>query len=321
MIDTKDLHVRAKLCAGCHIGSADQDMNHDMIAAGHPPLRFEQASYEALLGRKHWDDAPARQGNPNYEVQLWAAGRQAAAAAALALLEVRSKWTGDTEQRTGNAAHKPWPEFAESNCLDCHQPLRRNLADSAQQSTAQKDHLRAPTWQTWNTAFVEASFLPRSSAAAELPPPPGGSWSSAIQKLRRAMVQKAEPERRDVVDRVSEAEKALIGQTGGDLSAVTVADMLNKIGDPQDDMTWDELCQYVAALAAARRALADQGQLTENEADAIQRRIGRVAVALRFIAPGREWPVLYSGDSSLSSADVLQDLGHIRQDLLSEARR
>ena len=59
MIDTKNLLVRAPTCASCHVGSADQDMNHDMIAAGHPPLRFEQASYEALLGGQALGRSPA----------------------------------------------------------------------------------------------------------------------------------------------------------------------------------------------------------------------------------------------------------------------
>ena len=51
MIDTKNLLVRARVCAACHVGSAENDMNHDMIAAGHPPLHFELASYEALIKR------------------------------------------------------------------------------------------------------------------------------------------------------------------------------------------------------------------------------------------------------------------------------
>jgi hypothetical protein len=345
MVDTKDLLVRAKLCASCHIGSADQDMNHDMIAAGHPPLRFEQASYEALLGRKHWDDTPARAANPNYEVQLWAAGRRAAAFAALDLLEARSKGTGDGGQGTGSCREKPWPAFAESNCLACHQPLRRNLAETAPQFTVER-HLRAPAWQTWNTALVEATFLPRSTTAAELPPP-DGSWPTAIQKLRLVMEQTAEPDRQQVARMVSVAKRAFVGQTADDLSVLTASSLLEKIGDLDRDVTWDEMCQYLAALAAARRALGDQGKLGAADGGGresiavdvvhdgrrlpqstpdpllsqIQQRIDRVAAGLRFVAPNREWPVLYSGDSSFSTAEVLRDLAQIRQDLLSEARR
>src|SRR5947208_2216032 len=72
MTDTKNLFARARLCSGCHIGSPQQEVNHDLYAAGHPPLRFELASYEALIGRKHWDDAPRRVADADYEVQLWA---------------------------------------------------------------------------------------------------------------------------------------------------------------------------------------------------------------------------------------------------------
>src|SRR5205809_4444042 len=41
----KDLLDRAKACVPCHVGSAAADVNHDLIAAGHPRLNFELASY------------------------------------------------------------------------------------------------------------------------------------------------------------------------------------------------------------------------------------------------------------------------------------
>jgi hypothetical protein len=58
-IDLNVPRVRAETCAGCHVGApanagrAVRDMNHDMIAAGHPELKFD---YEKLLARmpKHW---------------------------------------------------------------------------------------------------------------------------------------------------------------------------------------------------------------------------------------------------------------------------
>src|SRR5262245_38175988 len=121
MTDTKDLLTRARLCVTCHVGSAEHDMNHDMLAAGHPPLRFELASYEALLPRKHWDDRPRRRTEPDYEVKLWAAGRFASTEAALALLAARAKRAADAADSQSVAA---WPEFAEANCFACHQPLR-----------------------------------------------------------------------------------------------------------------------------------------------------------------------------------------------------
>src|SRR5262249_2697203 len=38
MSDTKDLLARASLCVTCHIGTGDLEVNHDLIAAGHPRL-------------------------------------------------------------------------------------------------------------------------------------------------------------------------------------------------------------------------------------------------------------------------------------------
>ncbi len=41
------------------LGDADHDLNHDMLAAGHPPLRFELSAYHDLIRRKHWPAARA----------------------------------------------------------------------------------------------------------------------------------------------------------------------------------------------------------------------------------------------------------------------
>lgn len=46
MVDTKNLLARGRQCASCHVGDGECDMNHDMIAAGHPPLRFGSADFE-----------------------------------------------------------------------------------------------------------------------------------------------------------------------------------------------------------------------------------------------------------------------------------
>jgi hypothetical protein len=311
MIDTKNLVVRAKLCAGCHVGSAEQDMNHDMIAAGHPPLRFEQASYEALLGRKHWDDTAARLANPDYEVQLWAAGRIAAGAAAVELLGARSQVTGLRGQR-------PWPEFAESNCLGCHQPLTTRGDQRLALRELGKSG-RLPAWQTWNTALVDAASGPRGMATGELPAP-GGSWSTAIERLRSVMEQSAFPDRQQVAAFTSQAGIALARQDAEVLSGVTAASMLEKIGDLDEKATWDEMGQGLAALAAARRALEDQGRFSDAKADEFRRRIDQIALALRFVAADREWPVLYSDSVTSPTEEVLRKLAQIRQDLLAETR-
>jgi hypothetical protein len=128
MVRLYDLGERAANCAGCHVGApADparglpvRDMNHDMIAAGHPRLNFDFAEYVRRLP-KHWQEKD-RTTEPNSPrtvnpLKEWYVGRVAHAEAACKLLA----------DRAGRSMHgdkaSPWPEFAEFNCAACHHHL------------------------------------------------------------------------------------------------------------------------------------------------------------------------------------------------------
>ena len=111
------LSVRAKVCAGCHVGApADtktgipvRDVDHDFIAAGHPRLMFEFGAFLANLP-KHWTEKDQR---PDFEARVWLVGQVASADAALDLLIGRA------------ASQRAWPEFAEFDCYACHQNLEK----------------------------------------------------------------------------------------------------------------------------------------------------------------------------------------------------
>jgi hypothetical protein len=122
MINTKNLKVRAALCADCHVGSASPQSNgqparqvtHDMIAAGHPVLRFELSAYHDCLP-KHWDHLAERAAKDDFQQQLWAHGSIASGQSALQLLRFRA-----THRNEGVSV---WPEFSEFSCTACHSPL------------------------------------------------------------------------------------------------------------------------------------------------------------------------------------------------------
>ena len=101
------------MCASCHVGDRQRNMNHDMIAAGHPPLFYEFTTYHHRLP-KHWRD-PRTKDAEHYESTLWFVGQIAALEAQVALIESRAENT--------SAA---WPEFAHLDCAGCHQPLTAN---------------------------------------------------------------------------------------------------------------------------------------------------------------------------------------------------
>ena len=104
MIDTKNLEIRAKTCLKCHLGTGDQVVDHDLIAAGHPDLAFELDTFTAAQPAHHRPQPPAMR------VRAWAVGQTVALAEAMRLL-------------TAHAA-KSWPEFSDLECYQCHHDLR-----------------------------------------------------------------------------------------------------------------------------------------------------------------------------------------------------
>gem|GEM_PF-2778587 len=114
MAKLDDLGERALACAGCHVGApADpargypvRDMNHDMIAVGHPRLNFDFADYQRRLP-PHWFEQDRSSG---FELRAWLVGRAARGEAA-------SRLGADRGTRT------PRPEFANFSCVSCHHPL------------------------------------------------------------------------------------------------------------------------------------------------------------------------------------------------------
>ncbi|MFM8272135.1 MAG: multiheme c-type cytochrome, partial [Gemmata sp.] len=127
LVPLSDIGDRALACAGCHVGAPAgnglpvRDMNHDMIAAGHPRLNFDFAEYQRRLPQ-HWEEKDRSRAKPNgverNEAKAWYVGRVAHAEAACRLLEDRAR------RADANAPRTPWPEFAEFNCASCHHSLR-----------------------------------------------------------------------------------------------------------------------------------------------------------------------------------------------------
>src|SRR5207253_2017930 len=97
---------------GCHVGGPSEDgrpprdVDHDLIAAGHPRLEFEFSGSLANLPA-HWSEK-GRNAAPDFPARAWAIGQVASAGAALELLGDRAR---AAEQQSGR-----WPEFSEYDC-------------------------------------------------------------------------------------------------------------------------------------------------------------------------------------------------------------
>ena len=152
MTDSGPLVQRARICATCHVGGKDRDMNHDIIAAGHPALYFDMAVYHEAYP-KHWRDKV--QDPTNFRSQLWLAGKLAMADAELELLESRACKT---------LPISTWPELSNYQCNSCHVslgglPKPVNLPDRALVITG-----RASV-RNWNLAGI--AVLSTNSVSAE----------------------------------------------------------------------------------------------------------------------------------------------------------
>lgn len=230
MFDTKNLPVRAKQCASCHVGSADQDMNHDMIAAGHPPLRFELSAYHDLIPAKHWNDNRDRLEKRDFQVQLWAAGQTASAAARLELLSARC-----------NHSAEQWPELAEYNCFSCHQRIRGD------DKLAAKGRLGRPPWSTWNLVFVAALQEPNTKPD-----------SNALGALRAAFSSGFPVEQDAIQPATAAAQLQLQNLSSREVGVNDVLKMLTSTLTDSVNADWETRCQQYLALTAAERAYRDE---------------------------------------------------------------
>jgi len=127
MADLNDPGMRAMACAGCHVGApADpqrglplRDMNHDMIASGHPRLHFDYSTFLARMS-PHWREVDRSKDAkpPRAQEEMaaaWLAGQ-------LATAEAFCQLSSDRANRATKAA-TAWPELAEFKCYGCHQNL------------------------------------------------------------------------------------------------------------------------------------------------------------------------------------------------------
>ena len=292
MRDTKDLKVRAELCASCHVGGAERNVHHDLLAAGHPPLRFELAAYHRKLTshdeggkQSHWNDALERIGTKDFEVKLWEAGRIASAKATLTLLESRAHRAA-LEIKESDSTSISWPEFAEYDCFSCHQKLRPADRESSRLPTS------IPEWGKWNLAFVSASA--EAKDAKELSP------------LRAEMKKAFTAEPAAVEVQAANAQRTLIPS----LFQVTASsgELLELLELPSAARnSWETICQRYLAHRALQKSIGDEfkklelaGQVSvaeRTEFDGERRRVDRdlaaIAKTLSFSSSKSEWPSVF----------------------------
>lgn len=155
--DLADATARVRTCIPCHVGDASREVDHDMLAAGHPRLAFEFAAYERLWPR-HWSPRHRAESAADFTARSWAVGQAETLAAVALLTEVRVRRAATDKDR--------WPEFAEFDCYACHRPLSPERVADAAAGPYANPRPGTPSWQPWSIAAARLLAASMDDAAA-----------------------------------------------------------------------------------------------------------------------------------------------------------
>ncbi len=288
MRDTRSPAGRVRICVDCHIGGKDAEVNHDLIAAGHPRMNFEFSAFQYEL-HKHWDyrkdkdPACDPRGRMDFEARSWALGQVASAEAALRLLAERA---GD--QR------RPWTEFAEYNCYACHHDLQPK---SWRQENYAKGQAGKLTWNPWYYALLD-------EAVEALGP---GDPNLVVQlRLISAEMESPRPNRDKTAKLARQAAallEALLQREQSQTAQLPVGALLKKALDSADlksALSWDHAMPRYAALAALARASQD---------------LGRPSPKLREFADSLRFPLGFDSPRDYDPAKIEQAIRNLKQHL------
>jgi len=239
-------------CAGCHVGDADRDVNHDLYAAGHPRITFEAARMHFQPDyRKHWTE---KMPQPDFEVRAWIVGQAATLRSATDLLRVRAE-----------RADKPdgiWPEFAGYSCYSCHQRVGEGDVRSELSTTTRAPGV--PGWEVWSNSGIRIAADYCRVAYPDLSSPD----LREVRALQALMGSNRAPESKKVVAQATKAvaeldawlalmqaaddrgAKPVAPDTAERLARALAANALSKDGKKLADHDWDALASNYLGCAA-----------------------------------------------------------------------
>ncbi|MBM3224883.1 MAG: hypothetical protein FJZ47_13920 [Candidatus Tectomicrobia bacterium] len=285
MYDTRNLVKRAEKCASCHIGDATRNVDHELIAAGHPDLVFDLETYTNLMPQ-HWRTVPG----DGIGGRAWAIGQ------VVALRESLKRLAQRTQQRAATA----WPEFAEFECFACHHDV--NNIESSYYRRDRDNRLQ--DGDKWDVSWRQQRGY---SGVAGLPP-----WNPARYFVLRQVVQALAPESRVALDQELNTVSSLMMQVGASdpakiaaaaNRAAQVADSLLprvanlEINADLASMMVRNITSDSGSIAGAGPRVAEQAAMALQTFVPVARKAGRplaqdaaVAGALQKLAQVRDTP-------------------------------
>jgi hypothetical protein len=283
LLNTKGLERRALVCTGCHVGRHSpgddpiRDVNHDLIAAGHPRLIFELAAYLDNMP-PHWEEKDENAGPADlsrkaadFPARAWIIGQLTTELASLELLR-------------GRAADKetPWPEFSEHGCYSCHHDLRDQAWRRRSGAGGGPGRLGTPRWGAWTRPL--SGLLIEDLVAG----PVGRPCTESLDRLG-GMMAKPVPDQEAVQRASREASGLLVACVKAlpheHVSAGQVRRLIERIDsrDAWDRVTtWDEAVQRYLTLVALRQSWSALEPARKADQDALKARLEALGRRLQF---------------------------------------
>jgi hypothetical protein len=182
MYDDRDLISRSQKCLTCHLGTSEKFVDHQMIAAGHPDLYFELASFSAVMPT-HWQQPRDRE--PKQDI--WIEVRALAVGQAVQLSQ-------QLRRVARNVQGPNWPEYSELDCFACHHSLTAAKDSWRQELGYANRRAGNPPWN------LSRYVVLRSIAADDRSGPP--QLSREIDQLYR-LIGATAPDRSQIASRAS----------------------------------------------------------------------------------------------------------------------
>jgi hypothetical protein len=266
----RDLTTTAKtagLCVRCHVGEAGREVNHDLIAAGHPRLNFEYSSYMRLYP-KHWSTPHSVEQATTKDAREWMVGQMVSARQSLDLLDHRLSRPG-----------APNPELSEFDCYACHHDLHGGQGSAQagpglawrQSEGFSGKHPGGLVWGTWHTSLLPIVTLKDGRPDEEL--------TTALRALEESLEDPAvsDETRQAALQRAREAiSQRLAVIEAMPISADELTARLVWLTGPSADSIrdWDRATQSVLAVRSVHQTLgAINPQLRSPAADATIREL------------------------------------------------
>jgi hypothetical protein len=186
MIDLRSVETRGITCIGCHVGNARKEVDHELIASGHPILAFELDNYTFSMP-PHWTP-----GRDTHGVRAWAVGQVV-------------KFRQSLDNLARHARGDEWPEFSDMSCYNCHHDLKKS---AWRQQRGWPDRAGLPSWSPQHWAMLRL-LIGRVSTESrdELDP--------LVRQIARGVSRMNDPNLAANADRASRIANALVSRVDG----------------------------------------------------------------------------------------------------------